>query len=289
MPKPDLSIIIVNWKVRDLLEQCLDSIFKYRGDYNIEVFVIDNNSGDGSAEMVRRSYPQVNLIALDKNIGFGSANNIAIERVKADYIFLLNPDSQISRHFLKDALSYMDAHQEVSMLAPKIYNQDGTVQESIRRTPDFQSQILVLLKLINVFPNNKILKHYLYKDFDYHKEQVVEQIKGAAMLIRKSVFEQIGKFDEHFFLWFEEVDLCKRAKDAGVVIKYFPKAYIVHQGGKSFSKEDALKKQRYFNKSLIYYFSKHHSFWNVWILRLLIPINLLLTFLYAIFLKTKRI
>lgn len=288
MSKPDLSIIIVNWKVKNLLEQCLDSIFRYKGEYNLEVFVIDNNSDDGSAAMVQNSYPQVNLLALDKNIGFGSANNIAIDKTTADYIFLLNPDSQISRHFLKDVLSYMNAHPEIGMLAPKIYNQDGTLQESIRRTPDFKSQALVLLKLINVLPNNKILSRYLYRDFDYNKEQSVEQIKGAAMLIRKNVFDQIGKFDERFFLWFEEVDLCKRAKDAGILIKYFPKAYVIHQGGKSFSRESTLRKQLYFNKSLIYYFSKHHTLWQVWILKLLIPINLLLTFLYAIFLKTKK-
>lgn len=288
MDKKDISIVIVNWKVRDLLRICLASIFKYAENFDIEVFVVDNDSGDGSVDMVQREFPQVNLIALDKNIGFGSANNIAIDKARGKYIFLLNPDARLSQHFIRDTLAYMDAHQEVDILAPKLLNEDGSRQDSIRRSPDLLSQILVLLKFMNIFPNNKFLRHYMYKDFNYQKIQDVEQIMGAAMIIRKEVFGKIGKFDENFFVWFEEVDLCKRAKEARLVIRYFPGIKVIHQRGKSFSRARIFRKQLYFNKSLLYYFSKHHSYLQTWILRLFIPINLLLTFFYAIFIKTKR-
>jgi len=287
MDKTELSIIIVNWKVKDLLENCLASIFNYKEGYNLEVFVVDNNSADGSIEMIKNIYPQVKLIALPKNIGFGAANNLAIGQAKADNIFLLNPDTEITKDFFQNIFHYIKNHPELGIIGPKILNTDGSNQLSIRRLPDLLSQILVLLKLINVFPNNRILKRYLFKDFDYTKEQPVSQIMGAAMLIKKSVFNKIGTFDEKFFIWFEEVDLCQRASRAGIEIRYFPGASIIHSGGESFSKNTILRKQIIFDKSLLYYFYKHQALWQTLIILLFIPINIILTSFYVIFLKSK--
>ncbi|MBT4516653.1 MAG: glycosyltransferase family 2 protein [Candidatus Komeilibacteria bacterium] len=285
--KPDISIIIVNWKVKDLLEKSLSSIFAYQKDYQVEVLVVDNNSQDGSVAMIKEKFPQVILISLSDNIGFGAANNLAIKEAQAEYIFLLNPDTEITEDFLDRALTYLKNNPSVGIMAPRIINSDGSKQLSIRRHPDLLSQVLIMFKLKNILVNNKILNNYLLKDFDYNKEQTVDQIMGAAMLIRKSVFEKIGTFDEKFFVWFEEVDLCKRAGQASIIIKYFPSAEIVHQGGESFSKSNSLKKQIIFNKSLLYYFSKHKPIWQSLIILLLIPINIILTLIYVIFFKRK--
>jgi len=287
MDKPDISIIIVNWKVKDLLQKCINSILKYKGNYRIEIFVVDNNSEDGSVEMIRDNYPEVILKALDENIGFGAANNIAIKEARADYIFLLNPDTEITSDFLDNIFTYSRNNPGISIIGPRIINDDGSGQDSIRRFPDLISQVLILLKLRNLLKNNSFINNYLCKDFDYSKEQFVDQIMGAAMFIHKSVIDKIGVFDEKFFIWFEEVDLCKRAQNFGIKIKYFPGAIISHHGGESFSKANILKKQKMFNKSLLVYFSKHKPFWQTFIIFLLIPINLLLTLSYVIFLKAK--
>ena len=252
------------------------------------------------------------LIALKKNIGFGAANNLAIKKATADYIFLLNPDTELTADFFDQAFSYMQNNPAVGILGPKIINSDGSQQASIRNLPNLLSQSLTLFKLQNIlgsdkplepyinksliapvskirklFSASKALTHYLAEDFDYSREQSVEQIMGAAMFIRRSVLDKIGVFDTKFFVWFEEVDLCQRAKKAGLEIKYFPQAVIIHHGGQSFSQSQTLKKQKLFNKSLWYYFFKHKPFIQTLIIFLLIPINIGLTLIYVTFFKNK--
>jgi GT2 family glycosyltransferase len=283
----DISIVIVNWKVKDLLEKCLTSIFVNQADYKLEVFVVDNDSQDGSVEMIRQKFPQIVLIALEKNIGFGAANNIAIKKAKSDNIFLLNPDTELTSDFLSNILEYAKNNPAIDFIGPKILNIDNSVQLSVRRSPDLLSQILVLFKLINIPVLNKLLNNYLLKNFDYSKEQDVEQIMGAAMFIRRRVFDKIGIFDKKFFTWFEEVDLCLRASQVGIKIKYWPGASVIHKGGESFSQANNLKKQLIFNKSLLHYFSKHKPFWQTLIILVLIPLNIFLTLIYVIFLKNK--
>ena len=312
MAKADMAVIIVNWKVRDLLKKCLDSILIYQKNYQLEIFVVDNDSQDGSAEMLKDDYPMVSLMALEKNIGFGAANNLAIKKATGEYIFLLNPDTEITADFFEKAFSYMQNNPAVGILGPRIINSDGSQQASIRNLPNLLSQSLTLFKLQNIlcidkplepyihkvfvrpvlkirklFSNSKVLRHYLAEDFDYNKEQAVDQIMGAAMFIRRSVFDKIGVFDTKFFVWFEEVDLCEQAKKAGILIKYFPEAIIIHWGGQSFSQSHTLKKQLIFNKSLLYYFFKHKPFIQTLIIFLLIPINIGLTLIYVTFFKNK--
>lgn len=280
--KPDLSIVIVNWKVRPLLEKCLDSIYEQAGKYNLEIVVIDNDSRDGTTEMVMVQYPEVIMIALPSNNGFARANNLGIKRSSADLVMLLNPDTEITPGFFETIFDYFKKNPEVEILGPQLLNPDKTNQPSVRRSPTLLSQILVLLKLRNIVKDNIIwLSQYLRHDFDYTREQSVEQLMGAALVIRRKVFDKIGILDERFFIWFEEVDFCKRAQDEGVVVKYLPLAKIIHHSGASFAKAEIIKKQLIFNKSLLHYFWKHKPFWHYLILLLLIPINLCLTAIYA--------
>ena len=283
----DISIIIVNWKVRPLLKKCLDSILKYKDNLNIEIFVIDNDSRDGSPEMIMADYPSINMIALSSNQGFAKANNLGIKQAKGKYILLLNPDTEIIKGFFKKVIKYLDKHTDIGILGPKILNTDGSIQQSVRRFPTFFSQVLVLLKLKNILYNNKFLAHYLHLNFNYHKTQKVDQVMGAAMMIRKSVLDKVGLLDEKFFIWFEEVDYCKRVNDLGSIIKYFSEASIIHHGGSSFNKQLAIKNQIIFNRSLLRYFKKYKAIIEYLLLYLLIPLNLLLTYIYATFFKKK--
>ena len=182
----------------------------------------------------------------------------------------------------------MELHTEVGILGPQILNSDHSLQPSIRRFPKLFSQLFVLLKMTNLYPNNRIFKHYFAQDLNYNQEQDVEQIMGAAMIITRSAFEKIGFLDEKFFVWFEEVDYCKRAKKKNIIIRYLPTAHILHHSGTSFAKQNMLRKQLFFDFSLLRYFMKHRPIWEVAIIIIVIPFNLFLTALYAWALKYKK-
>lgn len=284
----DITVIIVNWKVRDLLEQSLKSILLNKDGLSLEIYVVDNDSRDGTSEMIMMEYPEIKVIAMPRNLGFAKANNIAIKQAKGEYIFLLNPDTEVKPNFFKNIYDYMETHPEVGIAGPKILNEDGSIQQSIRRLPDIFSQILILLKLRNILGEKNLLRNYFLTNFDYSREQEVEQIMGAAMMIRREVFEKVGLFDEGFFVWFEEVDLCNRARAAGFKIKYYPGAELLHAGGKSFGQKSMVRKQLIFDKSLLYYFFKHKPLWQVVLLAIFIPINILLTIAYAIYITKTR-
>ncbi len=288
MSRPDFSIIIVNWKVRALLEKCLDSIYKNSQDINLEIIVVDNDSRDGTSEMMMMQYPDAKMIALAHNSGFAKANNLAINQAKGKYLFILNPDTEVLPDFFSITKQYLDNHPDVSIMGPKILNPDKTLQLSIRKFPNLLSQVFIMLKLRNILVDSKLLANYLLFDFDYDKEQDVEQIMGAAMVIRRETFDKIGLFDERFFVWFEEIDLCKRTHQAGFRIRYFPGAQIIHHGGSSFNKSKVFYKQLIFDSSLIKYFFKHKPIWQLLVILLIVPINLFLTLLYVIFLYNKE-
>ena len=285
MSAVDISIVIVNWKVRPLLEKCLNAIIADTVDFNTEIFVIDNDSRDGSPEMIMAEYPQVTMIALPSNRGFAAANNLGLKQAQGKYLVLLNPDTEVQPGFFKTIIRYLEANPDIGILGPKILNSDFSLQPSVRRFPDLTSQLLTLLKLQNIWPNNRVFDHYFAVDFDYSQEQIVDQIMGAAIVIRREAFEKIGLLDQRFFIWFEEVDYCQRAKKKGIVIKYLPTATVLHHGGSSFAKQETFKNQLVFSSSLFHYFLKHQAWWKTLIILLVIPINLILTAGYAWWVK----
>ncbi len=252
-----VSFIIVSWNVRELLKRCLLSIRTYAKDIPHEIIVIDNGSSDGSADMVQKEFSTVKLIANEGNRGFGAACNQGIASARGEYIFLFNPDSTLGAGALDRLTSYMDAHADVGVCAPQILNGDSSTQKSIRRFPTPLSQLLILLKLRRFASHIPPLRKYFALDFDYLKdEQEIDQPMGAAMLIRACIFQKVGVFDERFFLWFEEVDLCKRIKDNGYRIVYIASAHIVHSSGKSFAQQSIIERQKNFFRSCGYYLKK---------------------------------
>ena len=272
----DLSIITVNWKVKDLLEKCLRSVYEQTKDISFEVFVVDNDSGDGSVEMVREKFPQVSLTASNDNLGFAKGNNIAVKDAKGRYILLLNPDTEILDNAIGKMVKFMDNHPGCGIAGCKLLNPDLTLQPSVRHFPTFLSQALILLKLHHLFPHSAPMRHYLAEDFDYTKTQPADQVMGAFFMIRKKVIEKIGLLDEKFWIWFEEVDYCKRTKEAGFKILYTPEAKIIHYYGQSFKQVYNVKKQKDFNKSLTYYFKKHQPLWQRILIGILKPISIAL-------------
>ena len=255
----DLSIVIVNWKVKDLLRRCLASVYRETKDLSFEVFVVDNDSGDGSVEMVIKEFPQANVIANNRNLGFAAGNNPAIAAAAGDLVLLLNPDAEVTDGALGKMAAYMRRNPHVGILGPRLVGDDGKLQPSVRRFPTLASQLLIMLKLHHAFPSLAPLRRYFAADFDYAREAAVDQVMGAAFMIRRGALDELGGLDERFFIWFEEVDYCKRAKDAGFQVWYAPVATIRHHGGESFGQVFGPKKQAYFNDSLRKYFLKHEG------------------------------
>ena len=278
----DLAIIIVSWNCRKYLKSCLKSIFQSKKDSSVEIFVVDNNSSDGTVEMVKKEFPKVQLIANNFNAGFAKANNQALKIAKGKYLLLLNPDTEVKADTLTKAVAYLNDHPKAGIMGCKILNPNGSLQNSVRRFPNLSSQILILLKFHNFFPDLEPLKKYFAKDFNYHKEQEADQIMGAFFMIRKECLDEIGLFDEKFWLWFEEVDFCKRVKDKGWKVLYTPELEIIHAQGKSFAQIKAVKEQIIFNRSLLYYFRKHFSPIEYLILLLFYPLNLFLALIVEI-------
>ncbi|MFA6524678.1 MAG: glycosyltransferase family 2 protein [Patescibacteria group bacterium] len=279
----DLSIVIVTWNSEKDISDCLTSIEKAKQNLNIEVFVVDNNSKDNTTKVITDSYTDINLIRNTANKGFAKANNQAIKISRGGYVLLLNPDTKVNENTLIDSIAYMRNYEKAGILGCAIHNPDGTMQYSVRKFPSLLSQILVLCKLHNFFPNLKPIKKYFALDFDYTKEQKVDQVMGAYMFLRRSCIEQIGMLDEHFWIWFEDVDYCRRAKSAGWEVIYSPTFSIIHNQSQSFARLCAVKEQKLFNKSLLYYMKKHHGRFVYWILMMFIPISIALSAIVGVF------
>lgn len=218
--------------------------------------------------------PKIHLILNKKNLGFAKANNQAIKKAKGDYILLLNPDTKILHNALQKTVNFMRQHQDIGILGCQLLNPDKTIQPSCRKFPTLWSQVIILLKLHNLFPN--LVKKYYMLDFDYKKNRQVDQVMGAYFLINKKVLKKIGLLDEKYWIWFEEVDFCKRAKLAGFKTFYYNKAQIIHIKAQAFNQVLGIKKQSYLNNSMLHYFKKFHSVFSVLIILFLYPLSLFL-------------
>jgi hypothetical protein len=255
----DLSIVIVSWKVRELLDKCLESVFKFTSGLEFEVIVVDNASGDGTAEMVMKKYPQVKLIASNRNLGFAKGNNEGIRISRGEFLLLLNPDTELRDNAFLKFVDFARKNPRAAICGPKLLNPDGALQRSVSRFPDLASQSLLMLKVQGLWPSASPFRRRQALDFDYSKEQKCDQVMGAAFLIRRDTLDKIGLLDEGYFLWFEEVDYCKTAAERGLETWYTPSAEVVHHGGESFSQVFGPRKQLIWDRSARRYFRKHHG------------------------------
>jgi GT2 family glycosyltransferase len=251
---PDLSVIVLNWNTRNLLAQCLRSLqLQESGLSQLEVIVVDNGSTDGSLGLVRTSFPHVRVIANSANRGFSEANNQGIQAATGRYVLLLNSDTVVMEGALGALVTYADNHPGVGVVGPKLLNPDGTLQPSGGRLPTPASITLELLLL------DRLRERPRYGTRrDYSHPADVDEVSGAAMLIRHEVIRQIGGLDEKFTFGYEDVDFCLRARHAGWRIHYVPEARIVHEWGASrraaqaSTTLSAIAGQRY-------YFRKHYG------------------------------
>jgi hypothetical protein len=284
-----LSIIIVNWNVKDILIKNLESIFLYTKNVDYEVIVVDNNSSDGSVEAVNKAFPdqitngKLKIIASKKNNGFAKGNNIGYAESKGEYVLFMNPDMELVENSFKILADYLDQHREVGAVGCTLNYPDGSLQKSVKKLPTFFSQVIILLKLHHFLYNLKSIREFLQRDFDYSREQEVEQLMGAFIMMRREVFERAGKWDEDYWIWWEDIELAYELKIQNVKVIYTPRTKIIHHESKSFEQNLGLTRQKRFNKSMLIYFKKHGSKLQYFILILLQPISLFLAWLTQVF------
>jgi GT2 family glycosyltransferase len=281
--QPDLSIVIVSWNVRTFLRNCLDSILQAatvdtaatpqptspqpnRQLPSAEVIVVDNASNDGSVEMLRGEYPWATVLVNSDNLGFTRANNQGLALARGRYLLFLNPDTEVSPEALGLMVAYADAHAPVGIVGPQLLYEDGSHQSSRRRFPTLATFFVESTILQRWWPHNSILQRYYVLDRPDDAVSQVDWVVGACMLVRRAVLDQVGAFDEGFFMYSEEMDLCRRAVEAGWQVVYLPEAVVRHYEGKSSQQVVAARHIRFFT-SRVRYAHKVHGPWAATALR----------------------
>jgi|TARA_B100002003_G_C14047487_1_gene504549 hypothetical protein len=229
---PDLSIIIVTYNSAAVIAPCLSSVAAHRSDLRVETLVVDNASADDTCEVVRQEFPWAKLITGHGNIGFAAGNNLGLAAAQGRFFLLLNPDTEIRAGALQALLTYADAHPQVGMIAPRLHNMDGSLQHSTFRFPDYRQAVYGFFE--KLVPIDSVANGRYAPDA-YESERPVDHILGAAIFVRRPLWEEIGGMDENYALYFEETDWCYRARQAGWELRYIPTATIMHRGAHSTS------------------------------------------------------
>jgi N-acetylglucosaminyl-diphospho-decaprenol L-rhamnosyltransferase len=250
-----LSVIIVSYNVKYFLEQCLCSVQRAM-DENVEVFVVDNNSTDGTVTYLRERFPFVQFIVNDENVGFAKANNLALQKARGKYVLFLNPDTIIPGDLFTQCCSFMDAHDDAGALGVRMIDGSGEfLPESKRGFPSPWVAFCKMSGLTNLFPRSKTFAKYYLGHLPEKEINTVDALAGACMLVRKELLDKIGGFDEQFFMYAEDIDLSYRVQQAGYKNYYFPQTTIIHFKGES-TRKDA-RYVRLFYNAMIQFAEKH--------------------------------
>jgi GT2 family glycosyltransferase len=262
----DVSIVIVSFNTREVLRECLQSVLLESADLHAEVLLVDNNSADGSAQMVEQDFPQVRLFRSETNLGFGAANNLALREATGRYFVLLNSDAFFEPGALHLAIQHMEATPQCGLGGARLIGRDGAAQPSARSFHTILADLAVFTGLAGKFPNSRVFGKLDRTWADRDQAALVDWVPGAFSIIRPDTLRKIGLFDPRFFLYYEEVDLCRRIKEEGYQIWYWPDIVVIHIGGESsrqlkslaFSSQAAQVVMWRMRSTLLYY-RKHHG------------------------------
>lgn len=263
----DLSIITVTHNDGDQIARQLKSVKNGCTNFQFEQFVVDNNSADKTIDIIENNFSEIRLIKNTVNAGFGHANNQAADRSCGEFLLFLNPDMKVEAGSLDKMIIWMRSHQNVGISSCRLIDEKGNFSNAAkpRRFPGVFDQLMIMLKIAHVFP--QLLNSYLYKNFNSELEQKVDTVRGSFMIMRREVYEKLGwAFDPRYYIWFEDVDICREVKKMGLEVMYTPIVSCVDYVGQSFKKKETLWKQKNFTKSMVQYFMKWEPWWRwVWI------------------------
>lgn len=278
----DISIIIVNYNVKAYLTSLLSSIKKSSQDLSIQLIVVDNASIDGSVEYIRNNFPKIELIANKRNLGFGKANNRALPRCKGEYTLIINPDALVNENTLKVMKDYMDTHPDVGLSTCKLLDSNGAFsKDCLRNIPTPTSALFRVFGIEEFAQKSNWLPNYYMADQDPEEVVEVPIISGSFMFCRTDMLKKLEGFDEQFFMYFEDTDLCLRARELGYKLHYVPYTSIIHYRGES-TKKDRIDHHITFNQSLYKFYKKHYQYGYSVITRSLINLGIAFraTFVY---------
>ena len=261
----NISIIIVNYNTAGLLQNCIHSILDNTKGLDCEVIVVDNHSTDGSQNMLRKMFPQVLLFHNKENLGFSRANNLGYSHSKGKYLLFLNSDTLILDSAIEKMINYLKAHPQVGLVGPKILNYQHQPTRSYMRFLDIKTLFLGSKYFKFFFDVEKYRMHF--SSYDFSSIQHVPWVSGACLMVKRNIFQKAGLFDESYFLYFEDMDLCLQIQNLGYRIVYLPTAGIVHLfGGSSSGRSEQLNQVH--KNSMLIYFKKNFSTFHCWIAKL---------------------
>lgn len=246
----DVSVVILNWRSREFLDKCLETVIEYTSGVNFELIVIDNASYDGSAFLVRNKYPNALFIQNETNVGFSAGNNLGYEHAKGNVLLFLNPDTLFFCNVIKSLFERITSDHNIGVIGPRVLNSDKTFQSSsVQKFPTIFSEL---------FDNRVFARYRAWKYTRLGRSFIsVDSISGACMMIRREVFEKIGKFSTDYFMYSEDVDLCYKAKLAGYRVEMMNESDIIHFGGGSSGQEDSRLSTVMIKDSIYRFFLKY--------------------------------
>jgi len=250
----DISVVIVNYNVRDLADNCISSVYTANNnEYKIEIFFVDNNSIDGSSDHIEKKYPEVKVIRNSRNIGFSKANNIALRQCKGKYILILNPDTLLEENTFSKLIKFCESHKHTGAVTSRLILGNGKLDSACKRSfPVPSVAIPRILGLSSLFPKSKLFGKYNLTYLDENKTWEVDAICGAFMFIPKAVLDDAGLFDEDYFMYGEDIDLCYRIKKCGYKIFYFPEVTTIHFKGESTRKTNLSYVNNFYGAMIIF-------------------------------------
>ena len=266
-----LSIVIVSWNTKDLLEACLDSVYEYPPNHPFEVWVVDNKSKDDTVAMVREKFPQVELIASEENLGFAGGNNCAIPHCTGEYVLLLNPDTEVKPDALNELVAFMDENPEAGAAGSRLLNADETLQPSCHPRPTLSREFWRMFYLDKFLPYGSYNMH----KWDVTQPREVDVLMGASLLVRKQILDTVGLLDDGYFMYSEEVDLCYRLQKAGWKLFWVPQSQVVHFWGQS-AKQVMTEMFLQLYRAKLRFFRKHYSGFTVFLYKIVLGLAALL-------------
>lgn len=257
--KVQVSVIIINYNVKEFLQNLLHSLQKALVNITHEIIIVDNASTDGSVEFIEEKFPEIKLISNKVNVGFSKANNTALSEARGEFILLINPDTIVSEDTISKMLEFFHSHPDAGLAGCKILNPDGTLQLACRRSfPGPWISFCKVTGLSSLFPKSKIFAKYNLTYLDENLTCEVDAISGSFMMFRHKVYDKVGGFDEQFFMYGEDLDLCYRIQKSGYKVYYFPDTQIIHYKGES-TKRSSLDETKYFYDAMHLFVKKHLS------------------------------
>ncbi|MBP6859494.1 MAG: glycosyltransferase family 2 protein [Candidatus Magasanikbacteria bacterium] len=279
-----LSIITVTWNSAALIREQIKSVLAGCQDILFEHIIVDNASTDDTVRIIETEFSHIKLIKNNSNTGFAYPNNQAAKIAQGDFLLFLNPDMRVAPGSLDIMVDWMEKHSDVGLASCKLLDEHGNLNTDAqpRRFPKVWDQLAIILKLPHLFP--KITDTYLFKDFDACVEQEVDSVRGSFMIMRREVYQKLGwVFDPRYFIWFEDVDLCKEVKKLGFKVMHTPIISCIDYVGQSFKQRASLWKQKQFTASMLLYFQKWEPWYKwMWIF-LLRPVGIAMAWWRATF------